>query len=229
MKVEFKENKHHAYARGLYQYDFGQTLEIVGLELPSVLQIDFALDKMMGDAISMDAYTDEENVTHVNIPDSLLGDGGKSTNYSIWAYLFVTDEEKGETVAFIQIDVNARPKGGGHDTPEERPYFEQIIAQVKEYGDNAIEAATGAQEAREGAATAKNEAQALSDAMPIYSGAPQVGQIYQVSAIGEDGKVTIAPVDMPTGGAVDDVQVNGASIVADGVTSIPLASTAVLD
>lgn len=55
--------------------------------------------------------------------------------------------------------------------------------------------------------------------------APQtasVGQIFQIKSINADRSLTLEAVDMPSGGDVDDVQINGASIVSDGVANIPL-------
>lgn len=47
-----------------------------------------------------------------------------------------------------------------------------------------------------------------------------VGQLFRVAAISEDGKYTMEPVDMPSGD-VKDVQIDGKSIVQDGVAEIP--------
>ena len=53
-----------------------------------------------------------------------------------------------------------------------------------------------------------------------------VGQILRIQSINEDGTIVLEAVNMPSGGssAVSDVQVNGESIVTDGVASIPNAS-----
>ena len=54
--------------------------------------------------------------------------------------------------------------------------------------------------------------------------APEVGKILKVTAVNEDGSFVCEWADAPSGGgAVDDVQVNGTSVVADGVANIPLA------
>ena len=60
----------------------------------------------------------------------------------------------------------------------------------------------------------------LSDLAPAGAA---VGQLFRVAAISEDGKYTMEPVDMPNGG-VTDVQVNGSSVVSDGVANLPLAN-----
>lgn len=48
----------------------------------------------------------------------------------------------------------------------------------------------------------------------------QVGQIFRVQSVNEDGTLVLEAVDMPSGG-VGDVQIGGTSIVADGVANIP--------
>ena len=53
---------------------------------------------------------------------------------------------------------------------------------------------------------------------------PEVGKILKVTAVNEDGSFVCEWANAPSGGgAVDDVQVNGESVVADGVAKIPLA------
>lgn len=56
----------------------------------------------------------------------------------------------------------------------------------------------------------------LSDLAPAGAA---VGQLFRVAAISEDGKYTMEPVDML------DVQINGSSIVQDGVAVIPLSDS----
>lgn len=56
------------------------------------------------------------------------------------------------------------------------------------------------------------------------STAPEVGKILKVTAVNEDGSFVCEWADAPSGGAVDDVQVNGTSVVANGVAKIPLAN-----
>lgn len=56
----------------------------------------------------------------------------------------------------------------------------------------------------------------------------KVGQIFRVQSITEDGNLVLEAVDMPSGGsggAVDDVQIDGMSIVGEnGVANIPIAN-----
>lgn len=56
------------------------------------------------------------------------------------------------------------------------------------------------------------------------STAPAVGKILKVTEVNDDGTFTCEWADAPSGGgAVDDVQVNGNSIVQDGVANVPFA------
>ena len=53
---------------------------------------------------------------------------------------------------------------------------------------------------------------------------PEVEKILKVTTVNNDGTFVCEWADAPSGGgAVDDVQVDGASVVADGVANIPLA------
>lgn len=56
----------------------------------------------------------------------------------------------------------------------------------------------------------------------------QIGQIFRVQSITEDGNLVLEAVDMPSGGsggAVDDVQIDGKSVVGEnGVANIPIAN-----
>lgn len=56
-----------------------------------------------------------------------------------------------------------------------------------------------------------------------------VGQIAKITEVDPEGKPTKwEPVDMPGGGGLEDVQLNGISVVQEGVAKIPLMSNGVL-
>lgn len=54
------------------------------------------------------------------------------------------------------------------------------------------------------------------------TGNAKVGQILRVQSVNEDGSVVLETVEMPTE-SVSDIQINGDSIVKDGVAEIPVA------
>ena len=56
---------------------------------------------------------------------------------------------------------------------------------------------------------------------------PEVGKILKVTAVNEDGSFVCEWANAPSGGAVDDVQVSGTSVVDGGVANIPMANQGV--
>lgn len=114
----------------LWQWDYGQVLQLVGLSLPAAVEIHFSLQQSGGDAITRIGVT-EDGVTTVGIPDSLLENAGKNTDYYIYAFVYVSDEESGETRCRISMHVKSRPKPKAYEKPEdtERP-FQEVVAAV---------------------------------------------------------------------------------------------------
>lgn len=55
-----------------------------------------------------------------------------------------------------------------------------------------------------------------------------VGKYFKIAAIDENGHAVLEAVDVPSGG-VSDVQLNGKSVVTDGVATIPFAGNANTD
>ena len=94
---------------GLWQWDYGQKLQLVGLSLPAAVEIHFSLQQCGGDAITRIGVT-EDGVTEAGIPDELLENEGKAVNYYIYAFVYVVTEESGETEYRISMPVRSRPK-----------------------------------------------------------------------------------------------------------------------
>lgn len=103
---------------GVWQYNYGQTLRIQGLALPPVVEVDFSLEKTGVDSIPLAGIT-KDGVTEVPIPDSLLKNNDTEMDYSIYAYIFVSDEASGQTEYEIIISVKSRTKPGTPVEPEE--------------------------------------------------------------------------------------------------------------
>ena len=103
---------------GVWQYDYGQTLRIQGLTLPPVVEMDFSLEENGVDSIPLAGIT-KDGVTEVPIPDSLLKNNDAAMDYSIYAYIFVSDEASGQTEHEIVIHVKSRTKPGTPVEPGE--------------------------------------------------------------------------------------------------------------
>ena len=98
--AKFKKGYKEAITEPLTQYDKGQTLIIVGLELPDEYEVHFSNQKEGGMAAS---YVGD--LSGVHIPNILL-----TTGDYIYAWVYVTDHNshEGKTEYSIVIPVNRR-------------------------------------------------------------------------------------------------------------------------
>ena len=129
----------------VWQYDYGQILRIQGLNLPQAVEIHFALQKTGGTSKTRIGIT-KDGVTDVPIPDSMLENGDTEDDYSIYAFIYITDETSGQTEYRITLRVKARPKPevpGGGDNPD---IFHEVMETVRK----AMEAATESEKQAEG-------------------------------------------------------------------------------
>lgn len=122
----------------LSQYDYGQVLCIQGLSLPAAVEIDFALQPTGGTSVPRIGIT-KDGVTDVIIPDSMLENNDSTDDYSIYAFVFLTDATSGQTEYRITLGVTARPKPevpGGGDNPD---IFHEAVQAVREAAEQAAE------------------------------------------------------------------------------------------
>ena len=147
----FQDDEQYCRVRNVWQYDHGQILRIQGLTLPAAVEIHFSLTDTGGEAITRIGIT-KDNVTDVIIPDSLLENNGATENYNIYAYVYLTDLDSGETEYKITISVKSRPKPEGTGPTTWEAVMEAInqIASGKadslEYKDNVLRLMSGEKE-----------------------------------------------------------------------------------
>lgn len=136
--VIFNPDTTMANAYGLWQYDYGQVLRIQGLHLPSMVEIHFSLQETGGIA-PMRVGVTKDGVTDVVIPDSMLENDGTTSDYDIFAFIYLTDDTSGQTEYKIKLHVKSRPKpevtGGGED-PD---IFHDAVQAVQKSADKAAE------------------------------------------------------------------------------------------
>lgn len=125
------DSDHYARASGLWQYDYGQILQIQGLSLPKAVEIHFSLNDKGGESTTRIGIT-VDNVTSVQIPDSMLENGDTVNNYNIYAFVYLADSDSGETEYRITLPVKARPKPDIPETPEEPELFRNVIESVNQ-------------------------------------------------------------------------------------------------
>ena len=131
--VNFTGNSNYTYAYGLWQWDYGQVLRIQGLSLPSAVEIHFSLQETGGEATPRIGVT-KDGVTDVVIPDSMLEGNNATANYSIYVFIYLTDDTSGETIKKIKLNVNARPKPEGR-SGDDTTTMAAILKAVNEIAD----------------------------------------------------------------------------------------------
>lgn len=135
----FKDST-HTKVSDVWQYDYGQILRIQGLDLPTAVEVDFAV---AGASESIARIgTTKDGVTDVVIPDSLI-----ETGNNLVAYIYLRDSASGNTEYQIDILVTKRAKPEAYDRPEDKELFGQAIEAVNTAADRAEKAGKTAQEA----------------------------------------------------------------------------------
>lgn len=141
----FKDGYPTATVHGrLYQYDFGQRLQIEGLRLPKAVEVHFALQEQGGVSETRIGMS-HDGVTEVTIPDAALVNGDTTQRYSIYAFVYVTDAASGKTIRKIELPVTLRPKPEPFDTPEDAELFREAIDAVNDSADRAESAEASAE------------------------------------------------------------------------------------
>lgn len=129
IQIKFEPHEKCKDIKGLWQYDYGRTLQISGLDLPEQVKIEFSLHDRMGETTPRTGIT-TEGITEVQIPNTLLANEGCQSGYCIYVFIYVEDEETGFTCRKIILRVHARPKPGNYSAPDENP--DSLIKQTKQ-------------------------------------------------------------------------------------------------
>ena len=127
------EDDRYCRVSGAWQYDYGQILRIQGLNLPKAVEIHFSLTEKSGESITRIGTT-KDGATDVLIPDSML-EKETNQNYSIYAFIYLSDTVSGNTEYRIAIMVNTRPKPEIPGPPKEPEIFRATIETVNQAAD----------------------------------------------------------------------------------------------
>lgn len=125
-------------ASGLWKYDYGQILRIQGLALPTAVEIHFSKQEKGGESVTRIGTT-KDGVTDVVIPDSMLENRDTTADYKIYAFIYFTDSESGQTEYKISMSVKSRPKPEQFEKPEDAELFREAIAEVNKSADSALQ------------------------------------------------------------------------------------------
>lgn len=134
--IVFDKESAKTIYKELWQYDYGQILRIEGLNLPKAVEIHFSLQETGGEAKRRIGITDS-GVTDVVIPDFIL-EGNKTTrDYYGYAFIYLADEESGETTHKIKMSIKSRPEPEGN-TGRDDTSFGAIMAAVNKIAESAV-------------------------------------------------------------------------------------------
>ena len=121
--ANFSNGGRDSITRKLYQYDYGQKINIKGLNLPNTFEVHISNDN---NAITAETYIGNKN--QIEIPDKFLLSG---ENIYLWIFLHSTAED-GETRYTIIVPVQKKPK------PEEA-----VLVQLRLIGKAYLRAFSG--------------------------------------------------------------------------------------
>ena len=227
-----------------WQWNYGQIIQFEGIDLPGTFTVHFSNNDEIGTA---KGETGTNNA--VIIPDEYF-----LTGQTIYAWIFLhAGVDDGETVYKVIIPINKRPQPTDEEpTPVQQSQIETAIAALNAGVQAAQEAAESVQDmgveaetlAPGSEATVEKTVDPDTGAVTLEFGIPH-GAPGTPGTPGADGiSPTITVTDIPGGhrvtitdadgthsmdvmdgtGSVQDVQVNGVSVLSDGVAEIPIAS-----
>lgn len=133
MKIDFT-NYNNVKVENLFKYDYGQILEISGIDLPENFEVHFETDQESAIVVN---GTFSDGVGKVKIPDLCLMDS--KLNFSAW--IFVEENGSGNTVKTITFYLNDRQAPSNQPSdPEEVEKVKTLAEYVKENADKVSEA-----------------------------------------------------------------------------------------
>lgn len=137
----------------LWQYDYGQMLRIAGKEFPKVTEVQFSLQQSGGHTLDR-IGTSNNGLLTVQIPNELLQNKGATSDYTIYAFVYLSGDGYGNTKYMIQIPVESRPEP---TDPSEDPSIDPSIFK------DAVNAVNASAERAENAASSATESAASAE------------------------------------------------------------------
>lgn len=124
--AKFHKKDEEIELNGLWMYDYGQKLQIEGLDLPDVFEVHFVWKGLDNAKIVTGSTID--GVATVDIPNEALTQ--KST---IKAYIYMSTPDEGETVNTVIMYLDRRIAPEGFEAPEDVDLFHYTLAAANEY------------------------------------------------------------------------------------------------
>lgn len=141
-----------------------------------------------------------------------------------WTHLKL---QNGDKVTFIPPAPNGAQLGGVTQSQRESiSQIQPLKSDVEQIESDVEQVKSDVEQVKQDVTQVKDDYLALAkDKISKPADAPAVGKVLKVKQVNEDGTFLCEWADGGSGGGVSDVQVNGTSVVADGVANVPIAST----
>ena len=128
IKVNIPNGQNTATVSGLYQWDYGQVLEIESTDLGNMIgEVHFACSSMSEAIVVSCNFT--EGVGTVTIPDECLE---QSSTISAWIYEIAGTQGRTRKVVTIPVTARTRPSAGRDIPTEISDQYTQLITEVNE-------------------------------------------------------------------------------------------------
>lgn len=163
ISAKFNKDSNYAIAPGLWQWDYGQILQVSGTGITENIEIHFSLSGVGGEAeVLIAVYDDETDNLRVHIPGHLLAHQ-TNKNYNIYAFIYFNSGSEGETVYKIILPIKARPKPINYDDTADDAFNATLAEAVQQVNDAKESARTSASEARQSADEALESAESAAN------------------------------------------------------------------
>lgn len=163
IQADFDSNFNYCIAPGLWQWDYGQILQISGTNIKEDIEVHFSLFERGGESIVLiGVYDDNKNILSTHIPGHLLAHQ-VNKDYNIYAFIYFNSGSEGETVYKIVLPIKARPKPIDYDDKEDDAFNATLAEAVQQVNDAKESAQTSANEARQSADEALDSANRSSE------------------------------------------------------------------
>lgn len=153
LTADFSSGKDRVTVRGLWQFDRGVKLKVIGINVADVNRVDFA-PVIASEAVPVVVVPDEDGTFTVSIP----GVATKSP-YDVTAYIYVDTADYGYTIKAVSMPVILRPEAGKPGEEEKPDPFGEVVEKVSGYAKEAQDSATAAAESETAAAKLSQSAE----------------------------------------------------------------------
>lgn len=184
----------------LWQYDYGQVLRIAGKEFPKVTEVQFSLQQSGGHTLDR-IGTSNNGLLTVQIPNELLQNKGTTSDYTIYAFVYLSGDGYGNTKYMIQLPVESRPEP---TDPSEDPTIDPSI--FKDAINSVNASAERAEAAEKSAKESANKAKEYADSAGKSKGDVEKARDNAISAIGIEKESALRGIESKTVESLQKIQ-----------------------